>query len=115
MTAFGQRECWCGKSYAPTSDGRWIHRKLFGHTPCEPRPVPPPPVIVSGRCQHDRHRSASDGCGGGVMHHGQPIACACWCHGGSDICAGQAYNRDNSEGPRIGPETPLTNKTVGGL
>ena len=37
MTVFGQRECWCGKPYAPTPDGRWNHAHIFGHVPTPAR------------------------------------------------------------------------------
>ena len=32
---FGQLVCQCGKTYAPTCEGLWLHRRLFDHTPSE--------------------------------------------------------------------------------
>ena len=73
---FGQRECWCGKPWSPTPDGRWLHRTLFAHTPSDPAPEPEPVLALSHHCRRDDHNL----CGGGLIHNGQIATCRCWCH-----------------------------------
>lgn len=88
MTAFGQRECWCGKPWAPTPDGRQVHRMLQGHTPSDapvppPEPTPDPAHACIGCKRAGRPLSISGGTHcygqGGVVIDGEPRACGCRC------------------------------------
>lgn len=81
---FGQLLCECGKTYAPTSDGRWIHRRLFEHTPCartaiEDIPIPPHPEPMSTRCEMENHKLCRRRCRPGG-YGDEMVACACSCH-----------------------------------
>lgn len=69
--------CACGGDYTPTPDGVRVHRTIAGHTPCPPRPTPPPGRHRTRHCLRKRHET----CGGGVVGG---YACECTCHNHDD-------------------------------
>lgn len=78
MTAFGQLVCGqCGMDYAPSADGRWIHRQIFGHSPSAAQPSEPDGV--SGPCKRGDHSHCPERWGGGFMRPDGPSGCACKC------------------------------------
>ena len=68
--------CQCGEPYTATTDGRQRHRFMFDHTPVARGPEPAPERAVARKCSHGYHND----CGGGLLHRGAPIECACRCH-----------------------------------
>lgn len=104
------RRCAAGIWTYLALDWWWRESQL---TVPEPRrdPIGPVWVPMSSRCENGSHGLCKGRC---ADEHGVSMRCGCDRHD-EDKSAGQAYNRDTSEGPRIAAETPLTNKTVRGL
>lgn len=79
---FGQLLCECGKPYAPSCDGRQLHRRLFDHTPSLMAEVLNtsriPPLTLSARCQTGAHAACSGVCYPPEM--GGRHVCRCACH-----------------------------------